>query len=494
MARRIELTTLRYLRNLIHVSVLGAAGALVAVPAAGNGRFPTAQHLVEHPRDPQKLMLRTTFGLLLSKDAGKSWRWVCEQAVGFRDNEDPPVDITGSGALLVGVFGGLSVSRDFGCEWTTPPEIQGKNVKDVSVQADDPSKAVLVTSNGSANLIFTNQVYKTVDDGVTWTKLGPDLPTDLVTHTLDVAPSNPSRVYVTASLYSPDGGADTGRLLQLSAAGDAWEAVTIPGMGEPYLSGIDPTDDKLVYVRMNGLDSDQLVVTRDAGVSWTKAMSVGGTPGMLGFALSPDGSTVLVGDDPTGIYRAPSSSLVFEPVSDFRNQCLTWTPTALYACSSYFLNGEFVEKGFLLARSDDVGNRSRRSGTGCPTCSVPWSAAPRPRPRSAAPLAGRTCSATRSATARPAMRAVDRTADPSPRRTAAARKTADAASWAPAERRSWRSSHRSRFWHAPGGVPRSDGRSKTRRAGDRAAEKPALRSRRTLRRRLRPETPDASQA
>jgi len=321
-----------------------------------NGRFPTAQHLVEYPGDPQRLLLRTTFGLLLSRDSGASWSWVCEKAVGFRDNDDPPVDVTSSGALLVGVFGGLRISRDGGCEWATAPEIKDKYVKDVSVFPNDPSKAVLVVSNGSSDGTFTNQVYKTEDDGVTWTQLGPNLPNDLIPYTLDVAPSNPSHVYVTARLDSADAGnTDLGRLLQLSAAGTAWESVPIPGNGDPYLSAVDPNDEKVVYVRMDDIETDRLVVSRDAGNTFTEAMSAAGTPGMLGFALSPDGKTVLLGVDPNGLYRAPASTLVFEQIQDFRVQCLTWTTNAIYSCSSYFLDGSFVEAGFLLGRSADNG-------------------------------------------------------------------------------------------------------------------------------------------
>src|SRR5687768_4664985 len=105
-------------------SLLGCAAVLsllsLADPALANARFPNAQQLVVHPTNPDRLWLRATHGVLTSPDRGKTWRWVCEEAVGYTGTRDPPIGVTQTGAVLVGVSG-LSISRDEGCDWNFHP-------------------------------------------------------------------------------------------------------------------------------------------------------------------------------------------------------------------------------------------------------------------------------------------------------------------------------------------------------------------------------------
>src|SRR4051812_35323444 len=73
-------------RTLALFTTLGLLTELYAgTSARANGRYPAAQMLATRPGDDdaQTMALRTTFGLLLSKDGGKSFRWVCEKALGF---------------------------------------------------------------------------------------------------------------------------------------------------------------------------------------------------------------------------------------------------------------------------------------------------------------------------------------------------------------------------------------------------------------------------
>ena len=58
-------------------------------PAAANGRPPVTNGVYVHPSDPQSILVRTTFGLLVSRDGGCSFRWICEQNVGYGGTYDP---------------------------------------------------------------------------------------------------------------------------------------------------------------------------------------------------------------------------------------------------------------------------------------------------------------------------------------------------------------------------------------------------------------------
>ena len=77
--------------------------------ALANGRFPSAQQLALSPPggDPNLVVLRTTFGIVVSRDAGKSWSWICERALGFTGEWDPPLAVTKDGRIWVGLSDGL---------------------------------------------------------------------------------------------------------------------------------------------------------------------------------------------------------------------------------------------------------------------------------------------------------------------------------------------------------------------------------------------------
>ena len=75
--------------------------------AHANGRYPLANQLVARPGRSHHLVARTTFGLLRSDDAGATWTWVCEDALGMLDvAEDPSLALTGDGTTVVAVLAG----------------------------------------------------------------------------------------------------------------------------------------------------------------------------------------------------------------------------------------------------------------------------------------------------------------------------------------------------------------------------------------------------
>ena len=102
---------------------LGAALLATAVtlaPAAlANGRFPRAERLIEHPSDPNQLVLGATYGLLVTRDRGANWHFVCEASFAHDPSYmgDPLLDYLGDGSLIVGVQTSMSVSSDQACDW-----------------------------------------------------------------------------------------------------------------------------------------------------------------------------------------------------------------------------------------------------------------------------------------------------------------------------------------------------------------------------------------
>lgn len=328
--------------------LVGSAALATAGSAHANGRYPAAGLVVLDPSDPQHIVVRATYGLLSTMDGGKSWRWTCEQSVGFSDNEDPMVAITQDGTMLAGVFKGLSVSTDRSCSWSyVGGELTDRYVVDLSTEKNNPAHAVAILSNGIGGGKFNTQVYESLDNGQVWTQAGVSLPEDFLGLTIDAAPSDPMRLYATGRFGAPD---YLGVLERSIDRGQTWETFPIDGADDkhpPYLAAVDPNNADILYVRLDGAEADQLVISKDGGESWSVAFE--GAGGLLGFALSPDGTKIAVGGDKDGLWIGPSDTLAFTKVSDLRVKCLLWDKDTLYACADQF------KDGFHIGVSKDEG-------------------------------------------------------------------------------------------------------------------------------------------
>ncbi|MEZ4297023.1 MAG: MYXO-CTERM sorting domain-containing protein [Polyangiaceae bacterium] len=326
----------------------GCAAMLLAGAASANGRYPAAGLIALDPSDPKHIVVRTTYGVLSTSDAGGSWTWLCEQSVGFSDNEDPMVAITKDGTVLAGVFKGLSVSKDRGCDWAfVGGDLTDRYVVDLSTEKSAPENAIAIASNGIGGGKFKTQLFETKDNGATWAQLGPDLPEEFLGLSIDIAPSDGQRLYATGRFGAPE---YTGILQRSDDRGQTWTSYAIPGADDkhpPYLSAVDPNDANIVYVRLDAAEADVLVMSKDGGETWDVVFQETGA--LLGFALSPDGSKIAVGGDKDGLWTAPVSTLAFTKVADLRVKCLLWTPDVLYACADEF------KDGFHIGVSDNEG-------------------------------------------------------------------------------------------------------------------------------------------
>src|SRR5688572_15919441 len=94
-----------------------ATALLSGGTAHANGRFPATVNVRFHPTDTDFILVPATFGLLVSKDGGDSFQWVCEQAIGYTGTYDPDYVITDAGDIYATTFDGLRVSRDPGRRW-----------------------------------------------------------------------------------------------------------------------------------------------------------------------------------------------------------------------------------------------------------------------------------------------------------------------------------------------------------------------------------------
>jgi photosystem II stability/assembly factor-like uncharacterized protein len=345
-----------------------AAGALLgSAPASANGRFPASSGIIIHPTDPSIMLARVTFGLLVSRDAGQSWDWVCEQSVGFSGAEDPMYVITENGSIAASTFSGVTRSPAGACDWSVVGAPLGPQVFiDLATQPGSTKAFGAFASSydrqepdGGA-LLFKSVLYESKDEGATFAQLGVPLESSLLGETFDFT-KDPDRIYVSAIRGS--GAQLRGYLVVSDDRGKTWTERPVPlesGERAPYIAAVDPDNADRVYVRTaNAVDRpSRLLVSSDAGKTWKAIFS--GTGALLGFALSPDGKKVYVGGPgpgpdqggnprpADGLNVASTSDFVFTKRSAVAVQCLLATKDALWGCSN-------ERGGFVLGVSTDDG-------------------------------------------------------------------------------------------------------------------------------------------
>ena len=355
------------------MALLSAAALLCASPALANGRFPRALRLVESPTDADKLVVVGTYGLLVTEDRGRHWYHVCDPAFTFEAGfgSDPVFGLTGDGSFLVGAQTRMTRSNDRGCDWVKVLEPAKSSVDDFTMLPSNPNDILAVVTEYQTDSTIV-RLQESSDGGLTWKPVGAPLPAAFI-YTVDVDPKDPAHIYATASSNSADETAPC-FLLTTHDRGTTWDVRAIPSTNinaTPWIAAVHPKDGNKLFVRTDGwknrdvIDAadDALLYSDDGGATWTELLHAAAgnqeVPGakLLGFALSPDGSTVLAGygnpmdparlADPDGtwggIYQSSSdgrfsfgaeASAISLPLVPGNVNCLTWTARGVYACFS----------------------------------------------------------------------------------------------------------------------------------------------------------------
>ena len=389
--------------RLVHYGSFAALCVITLAPQAAraNGRFPRAQRLIEHPSDPNKLLVTATYGLITTRDRGQNWYHTCESSYAFVAGEelDAVVDMASDGATIASAFRTLNRSDESGCHFAPVLGSQANHsVPDFSLERSDRNRgiAVLTTAQESGN---ENQLFETTNGGADWTELGAPIAADRIriVLSLDTAPANSNRIYVT--------GIDSqgrSQLLRSDDRGENWTPFEMPtdaSLGEfAYIGAVDPTNPDVLYARTDlwapnddGVDEgrDRLLYSNNAGETWQEVFVVGAK--MFGLALSPDGSTLLLGygdpadsrsvdPDVLGIYKSSTAggSFSFDKIFDGSTTCLSWTATGVYVCVSQqdkgFEVGFAASADFTLATANPLTQLMRltdvRGSLECPDCTT----------------------------------------------------------------------------------------------------------------------------
>jgi hypothetical protein len=238
--------------------------ALAAATAHGHGGPPRTTDVRFTKRAPDTVLMATNLGLMITHDGGCTVEWICERNVGFLSPFVPKYAMTDDGAILVTTKTGLRVSRDGGCNFTT----QGPALWSDALTVGPTGEVWIATSENPG----TNDVYVSSDNGETFTARGLTS-TTIAYRSIRVAPSDPSRVYVTgdsltsAHLYHLGG--------ELPATGIA--RGTIPRL---EVAAIDPADPDTLFVISRDVTTsrdDRLYRSTDGGLTFVEVFGAGMT-------------------------------------------------------------------------------------------------------------------------------------------------------------------------------------------------------------------------
>jgi photosystem II stability/assembly factor-like uncharacterized protein len=247
--------------------------------------------------------------------------------------KDPDIMYVGaaSGGVWKTVSGGISWESVFDKESTL-------SVGAIAIQQDNPSVVWVGTGEGNPrnSLNGGDGIYKTLDGGKTWKKMGLEKTRHI--HRVIIDPKNPNTVYV-AAIGSPWGEHPERGVYKTTDGGNTWERVLFvdnkTGCAELVM---DPSNPNKLIANMwehrrwpwtfkSGGPSSGLYITFDGGKTWTKKTDKDGLPegelGRMGLAIArskPDVVYALIESKKNALYKSEDGGNKWTKVTDVNNQ------------------------------------------------------------------------------------------------------------------------------------------------------------------------------
>jgi len=322
---------------------------LLPLRVHAHGAFPDSGQLLVSSDRPNQIIVSANFGLLVSRDSGSTWRWVCENAIGpepslFQLGPSPAFK------LLAVSYNGLHVSADDACTWS----LAGGALANASVLLafPDPTNAQHVvaiarqrTDSGTGPMV----VVESVDGGATFgmTPLYIAASKDILSG-VEVSRSEPDTMYATMYTYETT---PHPRLLRSVDRGGTWQTVDlVPVVGEKTvrLILVDPRDADVVYLRIFDSPGDRLAIVRDGGATVELPLNLSGP--MSAFLLRADGVIIVSTKEKGASFLSTDGGRTFSAWANAPGvRGLAEVDGTIYAAADNF------KDGFAVGRSRDNG-------------------------------------------------------------------------------------------------------------------------------------------
>lgn len=325
-----------------------------APAARANGRPPgttglVAAPLLQTPADGQTLLLGLTFGLGVSRDSGKSFHWVCEEAIGGPTGVDALLAAPSAKTLVTGSSKGLFVSRDGGCDWSAVPQFAPPSqVSALATDPHNPNRWFVAVNVPEKNRGF---VYVTLDGGAHFKPLpvGRD---GVYLYGVGVSSKAPNTLAVVGSNNAAK---DSCLLYTSRNSGNSWQSAVV--IGAPAASAtpavtLSPFDGNALLVSALDITTNGSVVlmSSDLGRTFKVVGRVQEPVRNLAFDGAAGGAFIAT----TGhVLRLTEDGTLAALPSPKSNACLGVNGNTLLICGSSADN----QDGFALAQSHDGGGK-----------------------------------------------------------------------------------------------------------------------------------------
>ncbi|AKJ08209.1 photosystem II stability/assembly factor-like uncharacterized protein [Archangium gephyra] len=343
------MTSLASLRRALPLAAL----ALYTPPALAHEGFQDTTSVTVRRGHPEDMILGATFGAVITRDSGKTWSWICPEAMHFGGWRPETFVWQSDGTLLAATGASLIRSQDGGCTWTVHDyfKSQGLWPMGLAAPASNPSRLWVTTGRSASR----NGIYRSDDGGQTFT---PVLQSDTVVFTaVKVAPSDSRRLYVSGNTLTQR------HIYRSDDEGTTWEPLAqpfpeYPAPPQPYdlfVLRVSDTDPDRLWARVSWDGWTYVLESKDGGRTFTSVVHVEGAEHeglndyLIGIEVSADGNT---------LWAATQSNLFRVRVGESRatqlplpdgNACAQREGEVLYVCGASRLHN------WALATTTDEG-------------------------------------------------------------------------------------------------------------------------------------------
>jgi hypothetical protein len=223
--------------------------------AGAHGAYPDVVDLHLPADQPELFVAPTSFGLLISHDAGATFHWLCKEAIGLGASRWRFGPAPGHRWFSV-AYTGLYYSDDAGCTWVKATgDYDNTTVTSVRPDPVDPSRVALIgytpeDAGGARQL----GVFMSADGGATFTRLFYPAPAGATLNGVWLSEAGVAYVAVAEfdTSYAPF-------LARSDDDGESWTRIDLPGNAVPAIAAADASQPESLYVRLISASGEMVV-------------------------------------------------------------------------------------------------------------------------------------------------------------------------------------------------------------------------------------------